>query len=62
MRKEGLIPKETIFKFSVFGRYCSAAGAKIVESLGANSMNPSSDVSLPILASIRRTVNMPLDV
>jgi hypothetical protein len=62
MRKQGLIPKETIFKFSVFGGYCSAAGAKIVESLGANSMNPSSDVSLPILASIRKTVNIPLDV
>ncbi|MCF8112646.1 MAG: hypothetical protein K9K21_02200, partial [Desulfotignum sp.] len=26
MREQGLIPKETIFKFSVFGGYCSAAG------------------------------------
>jgi hypothetical protein len=30
--------------------------------MGANSFNPSSDVSLPILASIRRTVRIPLDV
>ena len=40
MRAEGFIPKETVFKFSVFGGYCSAAGAKVIESMGANSMNP----------------------
>ncbi len=62
MREEGLIPRETIFKFSVFGGYCSAAGAKVLESLGANTMNPISDVSLPILASIRKAVNLPLDI
>ncbi len=62
MREQGLIPKETIFKFSVFGGYCSAAGAKVVESMGANSLNPISDVSLPILSSIRKAVNIPLDI
>lgn len=62
MRREGFIPKETILKFSVFGGYCSAAGAKVIESMGANTMNPSSDISLPILAGIRRTVNIPLDI
>ncbi|UCD80583.1 MAG: hypothetical protein JSW26_03885 [Desulfobacterales bacterium] len=62
MRQEGIIPPETIFKFSVFGGYCSAAGAKVVESMGANSMNPSSDVSLPILGGIRKTVDITLDV
>lgn len=62
MRKKGFIPPETIFKFSVFGGYCSAAGAKLVESLGANTLNPASDVSLPILASIRKAVTIPLDI
>lgn len=62
MRAEGLIPEETIFKFSVFGGYCSAAGAKVIEAMGANSMNPISDVSLPILGSIRQAVDIPLDV
>jgi hypothetical protein len=62
MRAEGLIPKETIFKFSVFGGYCNAAGAKVIQSLGANSLNPISDVSLPILGGIRRAVDIPLDV
>ncbi len=62
MREEGLIPKETVFKFSVFGGYCSAAGAKVIESMGANTLNPLSDVSLPILAGIRKAVHIPLDV
>lgn len=62
MRQEGLVPRETLFKFSVFGGYCSAAGAKVVESMGANTLNPASDVSLPILAGIRRAVAIPLDV
>lgn len=62
MREDGFVPRETIFKFSVFGGYCSAAGAKVIESMGANTMNPSSDVSLPILAGIRKAVDIPLDI
>ena len=62
MRAEGVIPADTIFKFSVFGGYCSGAGAKVIESMGANSMNPISDVSLPILGSIRQATGLTLDV
>jgi hypothetical protein len=62
MREEGVIPSNTVFKFSVFGGYASAAGAKVLDSLGADTMNPLSDISLPILASIRKTVEMPLDI
>ncbi|MDR1921382.1 MAG: hypothetical protein LBS31_06525 [Candidatus Adiutrix sp.] len=62
MRAEGFIPKETIFKWSVFGGQCSPVGAKFLEELGADTLNPISDVSLPILGSIRAAVNMPLDV
>ena len=62
MREKGLIPKETVFKCSVFAGYCSAAGARLIESMGANTFNPSSDVSLPILASIRKAIQIPLDV
>jgi hypothetical protein len=62
MRAQGLIPGNTIFKFSVFAGYANAAGARLAESLGANSLNPVSDVSLPILAGIRRAVSIPLDI
>jgi hypothetical protein len=62
MRTEGFIPKETIFKWSVFGGQTSPAGAKLLKELGADTMNPISDISLPILGAIRATVDMPLDV
>jgi hypothetical protein len=62
MREEGFIPKQTIFKWSAFGGYCSAAGAQVVESMGVNSVNPISDVSLPILASMRKAINIPIDI
>lgn len=62
MRAEGLIPAETIFKWSVFGGCGSAAGAKVIEGMGANSLNPVCDVSRPILSSIRQAIDIPLDV
>ena len=62
MREEGFIPKETTFKWSVFGGHCNPAGAKLLENMGVNSLNPLSDVSLPILSSIRKAVDIPLDV
>jgi len=62
MRDEGLVPPETVFKCSVFAGHCSPAGARLVQSLGANTFNPSSDVSLPILAAIRKAVSIPVDV
>jgi len=62
MRDEGLVPSETVFKCSVFAGHCSPAGARLVQSLGANTFNPSSDVSLPILAAIRKAVSIPVDV
>ena len=30
--------------------------------MGANSVNPTSDVSLPILASMRKAINIPIDI
>lgn len=62
MRKQGMLPQETIFKISVFTGYASAAGAKVIESMGANTFNPAADLSLPILAGIRKAINIPLDV
>lgn len=62
MRKQGMMPPETLFKISVFTGYASAAGAKVVESMGANTFNPAADLSLPILAGIRKAVKIPLDI
>jgi hypothetical protein len=62
MRADGLLPQNTVFKFSVFGGCCNAAGARLIESLGADSLNPLSDISLPMIAGIRKAIDIPLDI
>ncbi|MGQ9849372.1 MAG: hypothetical protein ACUVSU_04905 [Aggregatilineaceae bacterium] len=48
-------------KVSIFAGHGSAAGARVLQSLGAGIFNPLGDLSLPQLASIRRAVDLPLD-
>jgi hypothetical protein len=62
MREQGFIPKDVVFKCSVFSGHASPAGARVIADMGANTFNPCSDVSLPILAAIRKAVPIPLDV
>ncbi len=62
MKQNGDLPLDVIFKVSVFAGHANAAGVKLVESLGAGSCNPVADLTLPQLASIRKVVNLPLDV
>jgi hypothetical protein len=62
LRERGYLPVDVIFKVSVFAGHANAAGARLLESLGADSFNPLSDLTLPMLASIRQAVNIPLDV
>lgn len=61
-REKGIIPKETVFKVSVFAGHGSPAGARLLKELGANTFNPLADLTLPMLASIRQAVDLPLDV
>ncbi len=62
MRANGDIPKDVIFKVSVFAGHANAAGCKLLEQLGANSVNPLADLSLPMLAAIRKAIKIPMDV
>jgi len=62
LRKRGAIPAETVFKVSVFAGHASAAGARLLERIGASSFNPLADVTLPMLASIRAAIKIPMDV
>lgn len=62
LREKGFIPKETVFKVSVFAGHGSPAGAKLLESMGANSFNPLADLTLPMLSAIRQAVRIPMDV
>ncbi|MFQ5891995.1 MAG: hypothetical protein ACE5HW_04295 [Candidatus Methanofastidiosia archaeon] len=62
MRKNGEIPKDVVFKVSIFAGHANAAGAKVLESLGADTFNPVADLSLPMLSSIRKAVKIPMDL
>lgn len=62
MKKNGDIPPEITFKVSIFAGHANAAGAKVLEMLGANTFNPVADMTLPLLGSIRKAVKMPMDL
>jgi len=62
MKKNGDIPKDVVFKVSIYAGHANAAGCKLLESLGAASVNPVADLSLPQFAAIRQGTNIPLDV
>ncbi len=62
MRKAGDIPKDVVFKVSILAGHANSAGAKVLERLGANTFNPVADLPLPMLAAIRKAVDIPIDV
>jgi hypothetical protein len=62
LKRAGDIPEDVVFKVSIFAGHASAAGGKVLEMLGASTFNPLGDLSLPQLASIRRAIDIPLDL
>ena len=62
MRKAGELPKNMKFKNSAHNGQGNPASFKLLERLGADSINPVRDLSLPMLAALRQTVNVPLDL
>jgi hypothetical protein len=61
-RDAGHVPADVKFKISVYAGHANPAGIKILQDLGADSVNPVGDLSRPMLAAIRRHVDIPLDV
>lgn len=61
MQKQDNLPKDITIKMSVWTGVSSAAGAKLMEDLGANSFNPIADLTLPQLGAIRKVVDIPID-
>lgn len=62
MRENGDIPKDVVFKISIYAGHGSAAGGKLLEELGAGTFNPLGDLTLPQFASIRQAVDIPIDI
>lgn len=62
MRKDGALPKDMIFKCSAHLGHCNPCSFKLLESLGADSINPVRDLSIPMVAALRASVKTHLDV
>jgi hypothetical protein len=62
MRKDGALPKDIIFKTSAHLGQCNPCSFRLLESLGADSINPVRDLQIPMIAALRQAVKTPLDV
>jgi hypothetical protein len=61
-RAAGDVPTDSNFKVSVYTGHANPASIRILEELGADSLNPVGDLSRPMLGAIRAAVTIPLDI
>ena len=62
MRKKGELPKNTHFKVSAHCGHGNPASARLLELIGADSFNPVRDLQIPMMADIRKSINISLDL
>ena len=62
MRKAGEIPADCTFKVSAHCGHGNPCSAKLLEMIGADSVNPVRDIQLQMLAAMRQAINIPIDV
>lgn len=61
-RKAGEIPEDCHFKLSAHAGHGNPASAKLLESIGADSLNPVRDIQLQMLAAMRQAIDIPIDI
>ena len=61
-RAAGDVPTDSAYKVSVYTGHANPASIRILEELGADSLNPVGDLSRPMLGAIREAVTIPLDI
>ena len=62
MRRDGEVPKDVKFKVSAHCGHGNPCSFKLLESIGANSLNTVRDIQLPMLSALREAVDVPIDV
>jgi hypothetical protein len=62
MRKDGALPKDIIFKLSAHLGQANPCAFKLLESLGADSINPVRDLQIPMIAALRAAIKTPIDI
>lgn len=62
LRKAGEISKDCRFKVSAHTGHGNPCSVKLLESIGADSINPVRDIQLQMLAALRQTIDCPIDI
>jgi len=62
MRKACQIPANCHFKVSAHTGHGNPCSAKLLEMIGANSINPVRDIQLQMLAAMRQAIHVPIDI
>lgn len=62
MRKAGEIPEDCHFKVSAHTGHGNPCSAKLLEMIGADSINPVRDIQLQMLAAMRQAIDCPIDI
>jgi hypothetical protein len=60
--EKGVLPADLVFKLSVFAGHANPAGARVAQELGASTVNPLADLTIPMLSAIRSAIDIPMDV
>jgi hypothetical protein len=61
-RKAGEIPYDCKYKVSAHTGHGNPCSAKLLESIGADSINPVRDIQLQMLAAMRQAIDIPIDI
>lgn len=61
-RKAGEIPSDCKFKVSAHAGHGNPCSAKLLEEIGADSINPVRDIQLQMLAAVRDAIDVPVDI
>ncbi|EKQ55308.1 MAG: Peptidase family U32 [Methanobacterium sp. Maddingley MBC34] len=62
MREEGELPANVHFKVSAHCGHGNPASARLLETIGADSFNPVRDLQIAMLAAIRQSIEISLDI
>lgn len=62
MREAGEIPQDSKFKVSAHAGHGNPCSIKLLETIGANSINPIRDIQLQMLSAVRQAVDCALDI
>ncbi len=61
-RQKGEIPSDCKFKVSAHTGLGNPCAGKLLEEVGANSVNPVRDIQLQMVASLRQAIDIPIDL